>query len=556
MKRKALKFHYITLLIFCQALAFYILLKPATAAANEITITCPTETTANSDINCTLGGKTTSLVNNITLTINPSNLQIKEFKPASGWTNSGSSKTILNLSSATEANSSFSLGTLILTSTSASQSETITLENVEFQKTDNYRFNATGVEISIKITEAPVTPTCAADEELVNGVCVKKQKICATDEELVDGQCVKKTPTCTDDEELIDGECVKKTPTCADDEEFIDGECIKKENPCKESEEFIDGECVEKKITCEKDEELVDGECVKKKPICKSDEELINGKCVKKIITPICKDDEELIDNTCQKKKPEIDWTLIAIIAGGSILIIGIIIAIILVIKKGKKGAGMKGYTSFSNSPNLSTGFRSTSVQSSTENYSSGTRAQTNLTQSPTTNTSTSGNSSNGTFLARSGEIVEGQAISATNTDPRLQIQMQNSNQNITPNPTNPSNPLTNKIEQGAAMASYDDPRLQYNFSENRPVMPTTQSQTAPIQAPIVSAYDVATQAASRPEQQPQQIIQATPTTPSQPTGPTINQSYQRNPLVQNSQYRPTASVPLTAPNDPTVFES
>lgn len=538
MTRKALKFHYITLLIFCQALAFCALTLPTKAASNEITITCPAESAANSNISCILGGKTTSEINSITLTIIPSTLKIKEFKPASGWTNNSSTTSAsLNLSSNTPTNNSFSLGTLILTATSASQSETITLENIEFQKTDNYYFSAEGAEASIKITEAPVTPTCAEDEELINGECVKKT-VCAEGEELVDGKCIKKETICKDDEELIDGECVKKDTPCEKDEEFIDGECIKKETICKD------------------DEELVDGECVKKKPICKSDEELVDGKCVKKIVTPICKDDEELINNTCQKKSPEIDWTLIAIIAGSSILIIGIIIAIILVARKDKKRTGTNGYTNFSSSPNLSTGFRSTSVRSSVRNYSSGTQAQTNLTPAPTTNTVASSNNSNGTFLARSGEIIENQAEPRLNTDPSLQMQIQNPNQNITPDSTNSNDPLTNQIEQGAAMASYDDPRLQYNFSENRPTMPTTQPQIAPVQTPIVSAYDVATQATAQPEQQSQQIIQAAPIITAQPTELAINQSQPQNLSIQNNRYRPTTSVPLSAPTDPTIFES
>ncbi len=523
MTRKALRFYHITLLIFCQALAFCALTLPTKAVSNEITITCPAESAANSDISCTLGGKTTSEINNITLTITPSNLKIKEFKPASGWiNNSSATSTSLNLSSNTPTSSSFSLGTLILTTTSANQSGTIVFENIEFQKTDNYRFNAAGTGTSIKITEAPVTPTCAEDEELINGICTKKQKICAENEELINGECVKKTPTCADDEELIDGKCIKKETVCKDDEEFIDGECKKK------------------------------------KPICKSDEELVDGKCVKKIIAPICKDDEELINNTCQKKSPEIDWTLIAIVAGGSILIIGIIIAIILVAKKGKKGAGINGYTSFSGSPNLSTDFRSTSVRSSVGNYSSMAQPQTSFTQAPVANTTVSNNNgSNGTFLAQSGEIIEGQQIEPKpNIDPRLQMQIQNPNQNITPDSTNPNDSLTNQIEQGTAMASYDDPRLQYNFSENRPITSTAQPQITPVQAPIVSAYDVAAQAAAQPERQSQQIIQDAPIITAQPTEPTINQPQSQNLYMQSNQYHPTASVPLSAPTDPTVFES
>ncbi len=54
------------------------------------------------------------------------------------------------------------------------------------------------------------TPTCGADEELIDGVCKKKTPTCGADEELVDGVCKKKTPTCGADEELIDGVCKKK----------------------------------------------------------------------------------------------------------------------------------------------------------------------------------------------------------------------------------------------------------------------------------------------------------------------------------------------------------
>ena len=78
------------------------------------------------------------------------------------------------------------------------------------------------------------TPTCQADEELVNGKCQKKTVTCQADEELVNGKCQKKTTTltCKADEELVNNECKKKTATitCKSDEELKDNKCVKKQS--------------------------------------------------------------------------------------------------------------------------------------------------------------------------------------------------------------------------------------------------------------------------------------------------------------------------------------
>lgn len=558
MKRKALKLHYITLLIFCQALAFFAFAKPTKAAVNELTISCPTESTANTEITCTISGKTSSEINAISATINLTNLQIKNIQPSSGWTNNGSAtSSSLSLTASTAAKNAFTLGTITISSASADQAGIISLENIEFKNNDAYHFNAVGSSASINITAAPVTPTCATDEELVDGKCVKKQKICNADEELINGECVKKTPTCAIDEELVDGKCVKKTTECSENEELIEGKCVEKETICKEGEELVEGKCVEKTITCKDDEKLVEGKCVKKTKTCKTDEELIDGKCVKKIVTPVCNTDEELIDNKCQKIQQGPDWTLIAIIVGGAILIIGIIVAIILIVKKGKKGSGssIKGFTNFGESSKVSTGyFPPTNAQASS--YLSSTD-KTALQSTASAASSSTQSTNNGTFLAQSGTITETNIEPKENTDPRFKMNIPNPTLNPQAKTTHTNNPLTNEIGKDSALGTYDDPRLQYNFSQSNQTIPQTQPQAQQPQTPVLSVYNIATQAAAQPEETPQQTIQqATQATSAQPIGPVANQNTFQSQAYQTQQYRPTASVPLTAPNDPTVFES
>lgn len=511
MKRKNQKLVHIIAIVCCQALGFCFINNPTSAISNEITISCPAEATVGIEVTCDISGKTASEINNIFATFSVSNLQIKNFTPSSNWTNdSTGTNTSISISTETPITSTFSIGKITLIPESTNQQSIIGFENIKFKNSENYHFNAASQAIEIKINSAPVTPTCASDEELIDGKCIKKIIACNEDEELIDGTCIKKPITCKDDEELINGECIKKTSTCAEDEELIEGECIKKSKQCKENEK------------------LVDNECVSILPTCKTDEELIDGKCVKKSTTPTCNTDEELINGNCQKKKQNIDWMLIGIIAGGSILIIGIIIAIILVTKKAKKDVIDKNFISLSN----------------TQGPSLATSQRMNMTYD-----------NNGTYLARSKETTDANIDPTINTDANSPINTQNPQVESAI-----SAQLANQITEDSAQDLYDDPRLQYNFSQNKP-LPTSplQPTQAIAQNPIMSSYNIATQVVENQTQPIEQITHET--LPPE----AVEQSKQKEQPVQTAEqpqsiqtpiYRPTNTVPLSDPTDPTVFES
>jgi hypothetical protein len=77
-------------------------------------------------------------------------------------------------------------------------------------KADGYSKTGQLVAIKPEIVCQKV-PTCSADQNLVNGVCVPKTPTCAADQVLVNGVCVAKTPACTADQDLVNGVCVAKT---------------------------------------------------------------------------------------------------------------------------------------------------------------------------------------------------------------------------------------------------------------------------------------------------------------------------------------------------------
>ena len=136
-----------------------------------------------------------------------------------------------------------------------------------------------------------------------NGADVDEEDIIAADTTITVTR--ETTPTCQADEELVNGKCQKKTVTCQADEELVNGKCQKKTTTCQADEELVNGKCQKKTVTCQADEELVNGKCQKKTTTltCKADEELVNNECKKKTATITCKSDEELKDNKCVKKQ-------------------------------------------------------------------------------------------------------------------------------------------------------------------------------------------------------------------------------------------------------------
>jgi len=85
-------------------------------------------------------------------------------------------------------------------------------------------------------------------------------------------------PTCGKGEELVAGECVTP-PTCASDEILDNGSCVKLSDTCVSPEEYIDGECKVPDPVCVLPEELIAGECKVPDPVCGDNEELVEGAC-------------------------------------------------------------------------------------------------------------------------------------------------------------------------------------------------------------------------------------------------------------------------------------
>lgn len=232
MKKYSLKVHYITLGLFCQALAFLLLFHaPVSASANSLSITCPTEITPSEVITCEISSNSNIKIDKLTGVFSVENIEIIGLESKSNWKVDNSS-TELNAKATSEVQGRTTVALLKIKSDKPDSTGTLLISDLVFEFEDKYAFSLAGPLVEIKILSGPELPDCNDDEELIDGVCEKKPLICDDDEELIDGKCQKITPTCNEDEELVDGVCKKKiiTPVCKANEILKDNKCVKKES--------------------------------------------------------------------------------------------------------------------------------------------------------------------------------------------------------------------------------------------------------------------------------------------------------------------------------------
>ena len=438
--------HYITLAIFCQAIAFFTLLTHnVNALSSSLKIDCPTEIQPDATATCTVSADSDIEINKIFGSFSAENLEVSDFTTVSPWSVADSNYSFSVVSSSTNLIDS-KIGTFKITPTAAGLTGTVFISNLVFENLDKYSFSVASPLIEIEIAEGPIIPTCADDEELVEGVCVKK---------------------CLEGEERIDGACVKK---CAKDEERIDGVCTKK---------------------CADDEELIDGVCTKKPPVCTANEELVDGTCVPKVVTPTCKTGEILVNNKCEKKKD--DTSTLIIIAIISAIILAGIITLIVVLKKRKKEEkeSVSGsYLSTSGGANkVQTASRSAPSQSGptpltydNSTYLARSSAQTQIAQTPKKNDDPKmqmqmQNSAEG--MQRKQGLTSSKTTVNTASedpnDPRLQIHFANKSEEMKLKPTE-INPILVSDYQVATQS------VPENIIPEEDRKPLIQAQTAPTQ--------------------------------------------------------------------------
>ena len=229
--KSGLLYHFIILVLICQVLAFSFSIKTeVNAASNSLEITCPTEIKPATPATCTISSNSAIKINKISGILSAENLSISDIKSEGTWAIEESDKT-LNAKSSTEISGESKIASFKITATTPDSTSKLAVEKLVFENEEKYAYSVAGPLIEIKTLSASQTPTCADDEELVDGICQKKAPTCKDDEELVDGTCKKKTPVCKDDEELVNGSCQKKvvTPTCKSDETLKNNKCVKKE---------------------------------------------------------------------------------------------------------------------------------------------------------------------------------------------------------------------------------------------------------------------------------------------------------------------------------------